>query len=147
MSQGPSRDEIAAAAERGRGVWIGLETGWLPDQTFIRFRGSPRAGLPDSAGQDWWVIETPHTLWAVRDDALDELGERLHNIDIADTRHWSAYAIEVPASRQTFYDLGFEALLDTMRETSAQLDGHPAFAGLALHYDRPLRRLLDAASE
>lgn len=139
--------EIAAAAEGGRDVWIGLETTWLPDQTFIRFRGGPRTGLPDTAGPDWWVVETPHTLWAVRGDALDELGERLHNIDIADTRHWSAYAIEVPASRQTFYDLGFEALLDTMRETSAQLDGHPAFAGLALHYDRPLRRLLDAASE
>jgi len=139
--------ELAAAQEQGRDVWIGLETTWLPDQTFVRFRGDARAGLPDSAEQEWWVVETPRTLWAVRGDALDELRDRLEDIDIADTRHWSAYAVGVPASRQTFYDLGFEALLEAMRETSAQLEGHPAFAGLALHYDRPLRRLLDAATE
>ena len=139
--------ELAAAAEQGRDVWIGLETTWLPDQTFVRFRGEARAGLPESGEQDWWVVETPGTLWAVRGDALDELGDRLQDIDLAQTRHWPAHAVEVPASRQTFYDLGFKALLETMRQTVAQLDGHPAFAGLALHYDRPLRRLLDAAGE
>jgi len=139
--------ELAAAAEQDREVWIGLETTWLPDQTFIRFRGEARAGLPEFAEQDWWVVETPDTLWAVRGDSLDELRDRLQDVDIAKTRHWPAHAVEVPASRQTFYDLGFQALLEVMRETSTQLDGHPAFAGLALHYDRPLRRLLDAASE
>ncbi len=139
--------ELAAAAEQDRDVWIGLETTWLPDQTFIRFRGEARAGLPEFAEQDWWVVATPDTLWAVRGDSLAELGDRLQNVDITEIRHWPAHAVEVPASRQTFYDLGFEALLDTMRETAAQLEGHPAFAGIALHYDRPLRRLLDAYRE
>ncbi len=139
--------ELAAAAEQDRDVWIGLETTWLPDQTFVRFRGEPRAGLPDSVGPEWWVVETPGTLWAVRGDAIRRLEDRMQTIDASDARHWSAHAVEVPASRQTFYDLGFDALLNAMRETAAQLDGHPAFAGLALHYDRPLRRLLDAAGE
>lgn len=139
--------ELAAAAEQGRDVWIGLETTWLPDQTFVRFRGEARAGLPESGEQDWWVIETPNALWVVRGNSLDELDDRLQAIDIAAARHWPAHAVEVPASRQTFYDLGFQALIEVMRETSIQLDGHPAFAGLALHYDRPLRRLLDAAGE
>ncbi len=135
--------ELSAAEEQGRDVWIGLETTWLPDQTFVRFRGRARAGLPDSSGQEWWVVQTPHTLWAVRGDALDELGRQLHGVDTDKTRHWPAHGVQVPATRQTFYDLGFDALLDTMQATAAQLAGHPAFAGLALHYDRPLRRLLE----
>jgi hypothetical protein len=137
--------ELATGAELGRHVWLGLETTRLPDETFVRFRGTSAAGLPEGADRAWWVVEAAGALWAIRGTELAGLADQLGADEIATARHWKAHAVEVPASRQTFYDLGFDKLIEVMAEASAQLDGNPAFAGFALHYDRPLRRLLEAS--
>jgi hypothetical protein len=133
--------ELTAAAEAGKQVWVGLETTWLPDETLIRFRGVALEGLPAPGERDWWVVEANGELLAVPDARIEEVADTLTSSGTI--RHWAAYAVEVPASRQTFHDLGYAALDQTLEQANASLEGHPAFAGFALHYDRPLRRLLD----
>jgi len=137
--------ELATAAELGKQVWLGLETTWLPDETLVRFRGAPTPGLPQAGTREWWVVEAAGLLWAVRANELEQLHDRLDPAERASSRHWTASTVEVPATRQTFHDLGFEQLLGVMAEATQELEGHPAFAGFALHYDRPLRRPLDAS--
>ena len=142
-----AESELAAAAEHGRDVWIGLETTRLPDQSYLRFRGEGKPGLPDAGEAEWWIVALPDVLIAVPGDALSEVHERAADMDERRIRHWAAYSVEVPASRQTFHDLGFRRLEEVMQETERRLIGHPAYAGLALHYERSLRRLLDLDPE
>ena len=133
--------ELAAAGTLGKPVWVGLETTWLPDETLIRFRGEARAGLPAAGERDWWVVQVGDELLAVPDSHVEGLADTVDGSGLI--RHWSAYVVEVPASRQTFHDLGYAALQEALDDAHARLAGHPAFAGFALHYDRPLRRLVE----
>ncbi len=135
--------ELVAAAAAGKRLWIGLETTWLPDETLIRFRADALPGLPTPGERDWWVVQIGGELLAVPDELLGTLDDSSQRGGVV--RHWPAYTLDIPASRQTFYDLGYDALDSALQSTDEGLAGHPAFAGFALHYERPLRRLLEAA--
>ena len=145
--------ELLYASQKGRRVVLGLETTMLPDRDVYRFydRGSP--GLPATAGDKAWVVAVQRgeeaVMYLLRGDGLRRLREDLKangRIDSRTTtvRHWEVLVqIPVPASRITFYDLGPSELHEVIDITRASARRYPAFSGIAVHYYKSYRRLLE----
>lgn len=134
--------ELELASARGRKVMVALETGALPDETRLRFRGRGNPGLPPEPG-DWVVAVTgpDPQLWLVEIGGDLPAEVRAHPGEVL---HWRvAQRLELPAALQTFYGGRPESLLALLAESERALERYSAFAGFALHHYEPLRRLLE----
>jgi hypothetical protein len=146
-----ARDELEYAASVGKKLWIGLETGPLPDEDLLYLRGTPERGPPADPGE-YIVAEvigdsTRMTLERVPepDSAARVAGPDTGRGAPADGRIWWKVVrrVPVPADKLTFARLGLEALQRIMDETGFEFGDSPAFGGFAIHYDESLRRLLE----
>lgn len=138
--------ELRLAEEEGVDVFIGVETVRLVDEDLHTFGGPIREGLPEDADARWLVLEedTEGTtrIWLVDgEEALAELRSRVAGARLV--RRWPAgRPTRVAADAQSFHDHGPETMREVTSEIVRRLLGSPAFAGLAFHDYRGLRRLL-----
>jgi hypothetical protein len=147
--------EIAYAAERGKSVFVGLETGKLTDETLLEFRGNPRAGLPDIIPADAIIAAAPAgdsvrvflvpgsgTRDGVADSTLTAWFEE-QRINLDFLRWWPvSRRIDVPATKITFAHHGIVLLDKVMEETAAELAHYPSFVGFAIHHAPSYRELV-----
>jgi hypothetical protein len=146
-----ARNELEYAASVGKTVWIGLETGPLPDEDLLYLRGAPERGPRTDPGA-YIVAEaigdsTRLTLEHVPEpDSTASLpGLEADRAPLEGGRVWWKVArrVSVPADKITFARLGVDALQRIMDETAFEFADSPAFGGFAIHYDESLRRLLE----
>ncbi len=143
--------ELAYAAEAGKKVFVGLETGDLPDEDLIEFEGEPGRGLPEKPLADSCVVLQVQggrsVIWAAARSRWAELRERLQKKDagVSSLLWWPVIrTVHVPASKLTFAGLGADRLRQVMTEALEELARYPSFAGYALHDYVGYRKLLDA---
>lgn len=139
--------ELAYAATQGKRVLVGLETTELPDEDLVDFDGEPGRGLPERAPADRTVVFLPGprtaTVRLVQRDGWSDLRRGWHEGESAPALWWPVRrVVGVPASKLTFAGLGADSLHKTMRQALDELQGHPAFAGFAIHDYLGYRRLL-----
>ena len=88
-------------------------------------------------------------MYLLRGDGLRRLREDLEAGGRGESRtftvrHWEVLVqIPIPATRITFYDLGPSALHEVIDVTRAQARRYPAYSGIAVHYYKSYRRLLE----
>lgn len=138
--------ELAYADRAGKRVYVGLETGVLPDETYVTFAGEAQRGLPrDEAGPRVVLVArgTAATVYLV---GPEPLAGRLRVEEGATVLSWPVTGrVPIPASKLTFAELGGGALAAVLRQVGHELRGRPSFAGFALHHYESLRALRAAA--
>ncbi|MDH3270054.1 MAG: hypothetical protein OEN56_01900 [Gemmatimonadota bacterium] len=140
-------DELRLGEQMDVDVFIGVETVRLVDEDLHTFFGPVREGLPTHAEARWIVLEASDSgavrLWLVDGEAaLSELREKTADADLL--RHWPAgRPTRVSADSQSFYNHGVTKMRDVTAEIVRRVVASPAFAGLAFHDYRGLKRLLD----
>lgn len=138
--------ELRLAEQRGVDVFVGVETVPLLDEDLHTFHGPAREGLPEGAEARWLALEESKDgdvrIWLVdSEEALAEL--RIRTADAPFVRHWPAgRPTRVAADKQSFDGLGAERMREVTSDVIRRLIASPAFAGLAFHDYRGLRRLL-----
>lgn len=148
------RDELEYAASVGKTLWIGLETGPLPDEDLLYVRGRPQSGPRTDPGE-YLIAEafgdsTRMTLEQMPEPDVAAGVSRPEGRDAADDgRLWWKVArrVPVPADKISFARLGLDALRRVMAETAFEFGDSPAFGGFAIHYDESLRRLLECRTQ
>ena len=141
-------DELDAARAAGVGVLVGLETEALADEELFTFAGAGRSGLPPERGR--WIVLGPGAEEGTVEVRLVEGAGDLAALrrdtagqSAAAFRHWPAGTpIRVPADKQSFHNLGAEALTRTAARVAAALEHEPAFLGIAYHRYASLNALL-----
>jgi hypothetical protein len=145
--------ELEYANERGKPVFIALETYAVPDETLLDFHGQPGVGLPESPPTDPFVVvaagrDSIHTVLlpdpATEPRALDLVADWLeqNRLDPEDVRWWPVgRRVEVPASKITFANQGSELLDRVMRATAEEFGRYDSFAGFAIHHAQSYRAL------
>ena len=123
--------ELKYAEERGKKIYIGLETGKLPDETILDFEG----------------VEGPSTI------SIRKLGEtkamlEWHPPGSRAPEHeglllFQSNSIPVPASKITFFDKTQRDLERVMRQTAQEFARYRSFAGFALHSYQSLEPWLE----
>lgn len=146
-----ARNELEYAERVGKTLWVGLETGPLPDEELLYVRGPPERGPRTDPGE--YVIagalgdSTRLTLEHLQegDSGAGVVDPEREGASSGDGRLWWKVSrrVPVPADKITFARLGSDALRRVMEETAFQLADSPAFGGFAIHYDESLRRLLE----
>lgn len=115
-------DELALASDKGKEVFVGLETVALPEETLYTFTGAQRTTklalivTPVAQGQARITL--------LRPGATPPPGSRI--IGLRET-------IPVSADKITFCKRGREALEKTMQLARPALSLQPSFAGFVLH--------------
>lgn len=131
--------ELQYAARRGKKVFVGLETGDLPDETILVFgptshRGS-RVVLRSTDGKRARLFLISEDKWgSVRGDPRFSLGVRVLG---------QTSATRVPSGKVTFARKPLTDLQDVMKQTQSELHGFPSFYGLAIHSYESYRAWLE----
>ena len=134
--------ELAAAADRGKTVSIGLEVGALPDEVYVTFTGPPRVGLPSDAGGDRVVLTLDGDAASFHLVAADRAAEPDLVPDAPAVLSWPvARRIAIPSSKVTFAPLGSSSLDAVVRQVRRELASRPSFGGIAIHYYSGLSEL------
>ena len=153
--------EMEYAAKQDKSVFVGLETGELPDEVLLDFWGRPTRGLgPIPQGPLVLLVPAGDSLLVAY---LAERSERdsagttaviiqwleAGGFQPADLWWWQVNRLtEVPASKITFARHDTRRLEAVMHQTANAFHSFPSFAGFALHYaqsywllaaDRPAR--------
>jgi hypothetical protein len=152
-----AESELAYAAERGKKVYVGLETSPLPDEVLVDFGGEPKRGLP-IAGDGGSLVAfvewddsalafflpggarggNPASGIGPLFDWVSRLGLRTDGI-----LWWPVQrTTTVPARKLTFHDLGLSRLSEVMERTDFEFQRYPSFLGFALHHADSYARLL-----
>lgn len=111
--------ELAYASRRGKKVFVGLETVWLPDETLLEF------GRGDAGGTAALAVE--------------DLGDgtiRVHLRPGAGTgsaTFFQTRSITVPASKISFFAKTPRDLAAVMDAAAREFAGEPSFLGFAIH--------------
>jgi len=143
--------ELTYAAAKGKRVFIGLETGDLPDEDLVEFDGEPGRGLPERVLADRAVViaRGPGTGTAWLGSRADwhilrtKLGAAESGLADAPPLWWPVRrVVAVPATKLTFARLGAAPLNDTMRQVLLELGHRRSFAGFAVHDYLGYRALL-----
>ena len=145
-----SEDELRFASSRGRKVYVGLETGSLPDEVLMEFWGTPNVGLPETEGDvgRLLVVERPDSIQLI----LVPAGESLRDLDSvvavrpgSDRVLWWPVSREVavPASKLSFGEWDAARMADVMTKTAFESSPHPSFSGFAIHDMAGWRELLN----
>ena len=140
--------ELEYAARVGKKIFIGLETGPLPDEVSLTFAGEARTGMPSASQRGEVIFLSPRgseaTLLMVREDQRADFQRLLAAQPElrGDLRFWVVSGrAEIPATKLTFAQLGSGALSAAMRQVVHELRASPSFAGFALHHYTSLQQL------
>ncbi len=121
--------ELRYASEKGKKVFIGLETTALPDETILEFgkgRGPSRMHIQKLEGTKvllHWIPEGAES--DVKSDLFLSQKKK----------------ISVPAGKLTFADRDIGELIDTMEKAESEFQEYPSFYGFAIHYYQSFRAL------
>ena len=112
-------DELAYASKRGKKVFVGLETVWLPNETQLEFqrqRGGRGAAI-----------------------VIGELGDGRARLTLNFKGGTGAYtlsqtrSVDLPSSKITFFGKTKRDLQDVMEGADREFSGTPSFLGFAIH--------------
>jgi hypothetical protein len=126
--------ELRYASEKGKKVFIGLETTALPDETILEFgqgRGPSRIHIEKQKGTKillHWIPEGADS------DAKPDL--------ILSQKKKTF----VPAGKLTFADRSVGELIEIMEKAESEFQEYPSFYGFAIHYYESFRALSDDTS-
>jgi hypothetical protein len=141
--------ELAYASQKGKKIFIGLETSELFDEELLDFQGTPFAGFPRSAPAERLVFVVPmlgnSKLYVVPAYQLEGFGDLLkrQGTDMKKLLYWPVIkTTPVPANKLSFANLGASLLFDTMKEATQEMVAYPSFLGFALHHYESFRKLL-----
>ncbi len=132
--------ELNSAAALGAEVFVGLESGPLPDELMVIFEGAPTVGEPPEEGPLVALSAAAAgtvRAWLVPPGRLGDLPLRAESADeeAAPRYFWSTTSQNLlRADRLTFDAWGQERLEEEADRLVRELRGHPAFAGVAYHY-------------
>jgi hypothetical protein len=123
--------ELRYAEKRGKKIYVGLETGKLPDETILDFE----------------AVEGPSTL-AVRKlegtrAALEWFPPGSQAPENRELLLFQSSSIPVPASKITFFNKTRRDLERVIRQTAQEFARYKSFAGFALHSYQSLRPWLE----
>ncbi|MBI5299158.1 MAG: hypothetical protein HY877_02520 [Deltaproteobacteria bacterium] len=110
-------DELAYASKKGKKVFVGLETVWLPDETLYEFQKQPGGKLAVS---------------------IEDLGGGKIRLNLNADKKESATlfqtrSVEVPSSKITFFGKTKSDLANVMDGAKRELSGYSGFFGFAIH--------------
>lgn len=150
--------EIEYAGEQGKPVFIGLETGALPDEVLLDFRGDPARGLSAGVPHSAFVVlaAAGDSVLVLHVEGQDErdtstvsvLTRRLGQLGIDPTAVWwwpISRRVEVPAGKITFERSNARQLDLVMQQTANVFQRYPSFAGFAIHHAQSYRVLREKA--
>jgi hypothetical protein len=130
-----SIDEVRYATRRGKEVFIGLETGYLPEETLIEFEGEPQRGLPASPSLSprvYLIGEATERRFVY---APPGVGVPQVPSDPTAVLWWPvSRTLDVPSSKLTFRGMSMRDLDEVRRDTRVELGTYSAFAGFAIHH-------------
>jgi hypothetical protein len=145
--------EIRYGKERGKSVFIALETHALPDEVLLDFRGPSEKKLPSSpqgalvvlapAGDS--VVSALLPIFPTPSEASEALSVWLdqNRIDAGSVRWWPlGRRAEVPASKITFAGQDPTHLNRVMDATAGEFGKYTSFAGFAIHHAESYRALI-----
>jgi hypothetical protein len=147
--------ELAYAQRQGKPVFVGLETGELPDEVLLDFRGEPRRGIAREAPQGEFVVlaadaDSVHVLHVAAEAQRDSAAtaELVHHLaqrglEAGEVWWWPvSRRVEVPADKITFARHDARRLETVLQQTAAAFQRYTSFAGFALHFAQSYRDLL-----
>jgi hypothetical protein len=141
--------ELAYASQKGKQIFIGLETSHLPNEEILDFQGTPSVGFPRSTLADRVVVVAPmlesSKLYVVPAFELNGFEDLLirQGTDMKKLLYWPVRkTTPVPASKLSFANLGADPLFDMMNEARREMETYPSFVGFALHHYESFRKLL-----
>ncbi|MBI4373247.1 MAG: hypothetical protein HY542_00060 [Deltaproteobacteria bacterium] len=119
-------DELAYASRRGKKVFVGLETVWLPDETLLEFEKSPQGGPGGISIEEMGDGKVRLNLGPAG-PALS-LSKGKGSATLFQTR-----SIDLPSSKITFFGKTGRDLRDVMEEAHREFSGFSSFLGFAIH--------------
>jgi hypothetical protein len=141
--------ELAYASQKGKQIFIGLETTELFNEELLDFQGTPFVGFPQRAIAERVVFVAPTSenpmLYVVPAYQLKSFADLLkrQGTDMKRLLYWPVRKITpVSASKLSFANLGANLLSEMMNEASQEMETYPSFVGFALHHYESFRRLL-----
>ncbi len=149
-----AQDELFYAAEKGKQVFIGMETTELPDEELVEFEGEPSREFSERAPGSRFVLLAPgkagSTLYLVSASQWPVLKRDFHsrNVDLNALFWWSVRrTVAVPGHKLSFSALGADRLHEAMAEAQDELAAFSSFTGFAIHDYLGYRRLLKSTLE
>lgn len=138
------RRELALANRLGKDLWVGLETTALPHETSYVFDGSPQGGWPQPSERAQLAIaQGPADTWRIW---WIPGGETPPPPPADPVWYWPLRTYSHTAPDQlSFAGLGWPRLRATVEALEHRLQGAPAFAGVILHDQQGVARLLAQA--
>jgi hypothetical protein len=114
-------NELKYAAKKGKKVFIGLETVWLPDETIYSFspKGSGNRVLIKAIDSKRVRIS-----FIPKGESVDSKGAFLFH---------QTHQVKVPSSKLTFNQKKPEDLEEVMRHSEQELCRYPSFNGFVIH--------------
>jgi hypothetical protein len=149
-----AKDELTYAGEKGKRIFIGVETIELPDEELLDFGGGPSFGLPEAQPAGRAVVLVPGketaalyiisgTQWHVLRSRLAAAGWNPQSV-----LWWPVKkSTPVPSQKITFARQGLNRLHTVMSEAEEEFRTFGAFAGFAIHDYLGYRRLFAASRE
>ncbi|PYV37265.1 MAG: hypothetical protein DMG06_28575 [Acidobacteria bacterium] len=142
--------ELAYASQKGKQVFIGLETSELPDENLLEFQGEPALGFPKTAPAGPLVFIVPRMetsmLYVVQAHQLAafELLLRRNGTDLKTLLYWPVRKIvSVPGNKLSYAKLGANPLLEAMDQAKHEMMAFPSFVGFAIHHYESYKELLN----
>jgi hypothetical protein len=148
-----SLDEITYARQVGKTVFVGLETGPVPDERILTFRGTPRiADLKSENGNHLFLVPVGDSLtfYLASEGQLKDFARYLqsHSINQQTIYDWTTNnSVSVPGTRLSFAALGVGRFSQVVEETLLDLGQYRSFAGFAIHHYSSYKKLLETSTQ
>ena len=142
--------ELAYASQKGKQVFIGLETSEIPDEDLLEFQGEPAVGFPKSApaGPLVFIARQRETsmLYVIQAHQLTtfELLLRRNATDLKTLLCWPVTKIvSVPGNKLSYANLGAGPLSEAIDQAKHEMIAFPSFVGFAIHHYESYKKLLN----
>lgn len=144
-----SSDEVAYATRTNKQAFVGLETGLLPDEDLMTFRGKPQTGLWTTQSTDQEVVLVPGpdsaTVYVVsprQRPAMENL-LRTQGVAASTVLRWPvSQTTPVPGDRLSFASYPSSRISAVMNAAAIELSQSRGFRGFAIHYYESYVKLL-----
>jgi hypothetical protein len=142
-------DQITYAQDKGKRVLVGFETGEIPDEHILTFRGKPSTGLGSTTfmGDQLFMVckADSTTVYLVPDLELKYFAEfvRKQGIGLGKILRWDkGVGQQISGDKLSFANLGPSRMDQTMKETFLALGHYRSFAGFAIHFYDSYKEML-----
>lgn len=122
--------ELNYAEKKGKKIWVGLETGRLPDETLLEFS-------KNGSGRKLFIEKTSGTNIKIHVLPEDDKALNLNGITLFETSK-----VMVPSEKITFFEKSIEELEKIMSKTQLELNHFSSFHGFAVHSYKSYKRMV-----